>query len=65
MTHTSCRVLAMPAIVATAALTATGPAGAGAGPLVRSSGPRCNLQPAADHDTGTAVLLADCLPVEW
>jgi Cu/Zn superoxide dismutase len=47
MTPTFHRVLAMPAIVAIAGFTATGPAAAGGGPLVRSAGPLSDLQPAA------------------
>ena len=46
MSHTSRRVLAMPAIVALAGFTATGPASAAGGPLVRSAGPLSDLQPA-------------------
>jgi Cu/Zn superoxide dismutase len=47
MSQTSRRILAMPAIVAIAGFTATGPALAHGGPLVRSAGPLSDLQPAA------------------
>lgn len=46
MSHTSRRVLAMPAIVALAGFAATGPAAASGGPLARSAGPLSDLQPA-------------------
>ncbi len=47
MTHTTHRMLAMPAIVALAGFTATGAAAAAGGPVVRSSGPLTDLKPAA------------------
>jgi Cu-Zn family superoxide dismutase len=46
MSHTSRRVLAMPAIVALAGFIATGPAAAAGGPVARSAGPLSDLQPA-------------------
>jgi Cu-Zn family superoxide dismutase len=46
MSRTSNRMLAMPAILALAGFTATGPAAAAGGPLVRSAGPLTDLQPA-------------------
>ncbi len=58
MSQTSRRVLAMPAIVAIAGFTATGPALAHGGPLVRSAGPLSDLQPAAagPFDTASAAV---------
>ena len=47
MSHTSRRVLAMPAIVALTGFAATGPAAAHGGPLVRVAAPLTDLQPAA------------------
>ena len=46
MSHTTRRLLALPAIVAVAGFTATGPALAHGGPVVRSAGPLSDLQPA-------------------
>ena len=46
MSPTTRRLLALPAIVAVAGFTATGPALAHGGPVVRSAGPLSDLQPA-------------------
>ena len=48
MSHPTARLLALPAIVAMAGFTATGPALAHGGPVVRSAGPLTDLQPATE-----------------
>ncbi len=54
---TSSRALALPAIVALAAVAATAPASADSGPLVRASGPLSDLQTAAGpFDGATAAV---------
>ena len=52
MSSTSRRALAVPAIVALAAVAATAPASADSGPLVRASGPLSDLQTAASPFDG-------------
>ena len=58
MSHTTRRLLALPAIVAIAGSTATGPALAHGGPVVRSAGPLSDLQPstAGPFDGAAAAL---------
>ena len=57
MSSTSRRALAVPAIVALAAVAATAPATADSGPLVRASGPLSDLQTAAGpFDGATAAV---------